>query len=125
MKITLLEVAEAYGAMVAIKDGNDMPILIAWAMGEWLAELAPVHERFNEQRNDLLKKYGKATPDKPNEFLIAPAQLGKFTPELDKLNAVEVEVAGQPKLKIAELHECGVKVPPGVSLKAMQLFIEH
>lgn len=124
MKITLLEVAEAFTAMNAIKEGNELPILIAWAMGDWVTELAPINERYNEQRNDLLKKYGKPSPENTNEFMIQPENVRKFTPELEKLNAIEVNLNGPKKLNLDELQTAGVKIPPGVSLTALRLFIQ-
>ena len=124
MKITLIEAVEAHAAMVAIKEGNELPILIAWALGEWFIELAPISNRYREQHEALAKKFGKADPNNPTQVIIDPAKIPAFTKERDKLNAIEVEIEKKEPLKIAELHECGVKVPPVPNLSGLRLFIQ-
>lgn len=124
MKITLIDVVEAHAAMVAIKEGNDLPILIAWALGEWFIELAPINARYQEQHEALAKKFGKPNPDNPTEVMIDGKKIKAFTVERDKLNAIEVEVEKKEMLKLAELSSVGVKVPPVPNLSALRLFIQ-
>ena len=124
MKIKLIDAVEAHAAMVAIKEGNELPILIAWALGEWFVELAPVAMRYNEQHEALAKKFGKTDPKNPTQVIIDPVKIPAFTVERDKLNAIEVEVEEKPKLKLAELSACEVKVPPVPNLSALRLFIQ-
>ena len=124
MKIKLIDAVEAYAAMVAIKEGNELPILIAWALGEWFIELAPINARYQEQHEVLAKKFGKPDPENATLVIIDPAKIPAFTKERDKLNAIEVEVEKKEPLKLDELASVGVKVPPVPNLSALRLFIQ-
>ena len=124
MKITLGEAVDAHTALKAIKDANELPVIIAWAMGDWFVELAPMSQRYGEQENALAKKFGKPDPKNAQQVFIAPAKIEAFTTERDKLRAIEVDLNGQKKLVLTELEESGVKIPPAADLIAMRLFIQ-
>ena len=124
MKITLIEAVEAHEALKAIKEANELPILIAWAMGDWFAELAPMAQRYGEQHGELAKKFGKPDPARTDQIIIEPAKIEAFTVEREKLNAIEVSLNGQKKLKLDELTAADVKIPPAANLTAMRLFIQ-
>ena len=125
MKTTLGEAVEAHDTIKAIKDANEIPILLAWAMGNWFAELAPIAHRFKEQQDELAKKYGKPDPKDPRQFMIPPDKLAVFEKEWAKLSAIEVDLNGQTPLKLEELEASGIKVPPTANLAAMRLFIQQ
>ena len=124
MKKTVGETVDAHDSLVAIQKANEIPVVLAWQFGNWLAELAPVANRFNEQVETLAKKFGKPDPKNATQFIIEPAKVEAFTSERTKLRAIEVDLNGQTKLKLDDLKECGVKIPPTADLIAIRLFIQ-
>jgi hypothetical protein len=124
MKTTLLEVANAHNSLVAIQKANEIPVILAWEFGNWLAELAPIAARFHEQEEALAKKHGKPDPKNSQQFIVEPAKIPQFQKEYDKLKSIEVDLDGQTKLKLAELKEVGITIPPAADLIAIRLFIQ-
>ena len=124
MKKTIGEAVDAHDSLVAIQKANEIPVVLAWQFGDWLAELAPIARRFIEQQEMLAKKFGKADPKNATQFFIDPSKILAFTGERDKLRAIEVDLNGQTKLKLDELTENGIKIPPAADLIAMRLFIQ-
>jgi hypothetical protein len=124
MKANLFEVANAHNSLVAIQKANDIPVLMAWDFGNWLVELAPIAARFHEQEEALAKKYGKPDPKNSQQYIVQPAKISQFQKEYDKLKAIEVDLNGQTKLKLPELKEIGINIPPAADLIAIRLFIQ-
>lgn len=124
MKKTVGEAAAAHDSLVAIQKANEIPVILAWEFGDWLAELAPIAGRYAEQQEALAKKFGKPDPKNSNQYMIEPAKVDAFNRELNKLRAIEVDLNGQTKLKLDELTSIGIKIPPAADLLAMRLFIQ-
>lgn len=124
MKANLFEVANAHNSLVAIQKANEIPVVLAWKFGDWLAELAPIATRFHEQEEALAKKHGKPDPKNAQQYIVQPAKIPQFQKEYDKLKAIEVDLNGQTKLNLTELETVGIKIPPAADLTALRLFIQ-
>ena len=124
MKVKLIDAVNAHDSLLAIQKANEIPVILAWKFGDWLAELAPISKRYNEQQEILAKKYGKPDPKNAQQFIVENAKIPPFQKERDKLHAIEVDLDGQTKLNLTELETVGIKIPPAADLTALRLFIQ-
>ena len=124
MKKTVGEAVDAHDSLVAIQKANEIPVILAWKFGDWLAELAPIARRFSEQQDELAKKFGKPDPQNATQFIVENNKVEAFSKERIKLRAIEVDLNGQTKLKLDDLKESGVTIPPAADLIAIRLFIQ-
>ncbi len=116
MKLDLIVAHEAALkslAQIQLKDAQ-----LAWDMSEALEFIGKAAQKFHDKRNELIKKYGKADPDRPEEYQIT--DLAGFNKEVNALLEVEIKVKF-PKLTLTSLNGTAVSPADMIAWKAMKL----
>lgn len=94
---------------------------LAWRFMSIVKEMEEPNKRFNDLRNDLIKKYGKETEDRG--FSIEPntEEFSKFIEELNDLASEEIEL-NIKKISIDDIEDIEIEID---KLMSIQWIIEE
>ena len=122
MKLELFQIVDIYNSFAEIKKSNEMPFALAWQISDTLEPLKKHIERFNEERNKLIKQYGKEDKEN-NQFLVEAEKITEFTEKLNQVGKTEIELKGIKKIKKDELFNSNIKINGAVNIEAIKVFI--
>lgn len=88
MKLEILLINEA--ALTALAEAPLTDSQLAWDLSIAIEEAEKHLKRFAELRNELIKRFGEADPDKPDEYKVS--DLKGMEVELKKLTDVDVKI---------------------------------
>lgn len=102
-----MTVKEALASQQALQQfgSNKFPIQVSLTLAKNLRTLNEVSDKYNDRRNDLVKKHGKKNPE-TNAVQVTPENQEKFADEINKLVSEEVTLT----LKTVSLADLGRKV---------------
>lgn len=124
MKIKLIELINAYIALMEIKNTNKIPFALAWQISDITEVLEKHNVRFNNERNELLKKYGEENKEKKGFYDFSKDNGVKFNKEIEILSNIIIEIKGVQKLDKKILFDSGIKINENVNIIALKLFVK-
>ena len=122
MKLELFEIVEAYQSFDAILKNNEIKFSLAWKLADVIEPLKKHVERFNEERNKIIKEFGTEQPD-TGQFIVEKAKISAFETKLNEVGKTSVEIKNVAKIEKKELLESEIKINRAVNLKALKLFL--
>ena len=121
MKLTNGKIYSAAGVLQKLST-TKLPIKVAYTLKRNIDRLNKPFKLINEQRVELVKKYGEPMKDKPEEFIVSPEKREEFFKEFNELMDFEEEVDIR-KLTIDELGDVEI-TPEELSIIEFMLDVE-
>lgn len=90
---------------------QDLPINLSYRISRNISIMEKELTRFNEYRNELLKKYGKPVGEGGGTYNLEKDQVQAFQDEIKKLLDEEVDVYITP-VTLSDLTACNIKIKP-------------
>ena len=91
MKLTIEKALSIYNSLSTIKNDNSISITMVWAIDDILEQLKKHVERGENERQNLLKKYGDEVKDKQGVFEIKDDKKEICFNELKEIFDYEIE----------------------------------
>ena len=92
MKTKLINVYNAFKALNAIKQNNDMHFALCWQFDDMLKECKEHVKRYEEEQKKLLDKYGVCIDEGKGHYNIEKNHIEKYQEEINKLDNYEIEL---------------------------------
>ena len=105
--------------------GKELPVKIAYSLAKMANKLNEEFKTIEAVRNGLVKKYGEADKDNPQQIRVDPEgdKYPKFVDELTELMNQEVEVVVEKVTLPSEVDGKSIQIEPNV-LIALEKFVE-
>ena len=123
MKFELFRVVAAVEALNRITEDNEIPFTLAWKISDLVEVMQKHYDRFNDEKNVIVKKFGVAQEGGTEIFEIPAKRRAEFETELKKITDIEVEIGKFEKLARADIIAADLKISKGVSISALKPFI--
>lgn len=124
MKIELFKLVQAYESFTSLQKSNTLPFKIAWEVADILESLEKHYKRFLDEKNKLIKEYGK--PDEKNKevYMIEPDKINLFNEKFEGLGKTEIDIT-LIKIDKKALFDNDIKINGNSDLQAMKIFIKE
>lgn len=119
----LIEIVNAYEALVLIKSSNDLNFSLAWKIEDLIGSMEKHYNRYNEQREKLVKKFGLQNEN--GSFRIEPENRASFNKEMEELVTSNINFKAEEKISLVELIDAKIIVKKNLNLGALKPFIEQ
>ena len=125
MKLHLYQIVNAGNSFLELKKNNEMPFSLAWLIDDVLEPLDKHLQRFNEEKNKLVKELGEPDKDKPDMYAIKAENIATFNDKINEISQTIIEIKNPVKINKKELFDSDIKINGNVDLTAMKLFIKE
>ena len=123
MKLELYEIVKVFESFNEILKNNNVPFMLAWQIEDIQEPLRKHVKRFNDEKNKIVKEYGKPDEKNPEVFMVVPEKVAVFNEKMDLVGKIPIDIKTNGKIKKKDLFDSEIKISGKVNLKSIKIFI--
>jgi len=124
MKLKLFEIVQAFESFTEIQQTNKIDFQLSWQIEDIKELLQKHYNRFNDEKNKIVKELGKPEKPESDTFLILPENMTVFNEKIENIGNIPIDIRNPVKLKKTALFDSDLKINGKVNLKLLKLFID-
>ena len=123
MKIELFKIVQAYESFQNLRKSNELPFKLAWEISDVCEPLEKHFKRFQQEKDKLVKEYGKPDKNKPDMYFIEPDKARLFNDKIEEIGKTPIELKDVVKIEKSKLFDSEIKINGNIDFDALKLFI--
>lgn len=123
MKYELFIIVNAFESFKQLQESNEIPFKTAWKIEDIQETFRKHVKRFNDEKNKLIKEFGKPDTKNPEMYMLKPENMTVFNEKIDLLGKTMIDIKKPVKIAKKELFDIDIKVNGKVQIKDLKLFI--